>query len=326
MTPLRRFLNVLAVVVPHLPAGHALFRIEAARRILAGEEIDSVARALGVSLATAKRQATVLRRGSIQAVVGRQRRATPETVDAQRFRLAQLLLGALTEERFEREKEELTSGRLIIEDHRLGRTDTDYRVLNGGRKPIFRINIKFHGTAFQQARERVGLDPEDCFALATYKIHQALVRQREEALPYVFLVLSCLGITARSVSALIPEDFAWFVAVATRFGKRDIEEAIVALLLTETYRPVLEDVRQRIGASEFRVLSARKAEQLLKEKLFDRVFALRQRAFTAAYRNAEIDMHLSLRREMVPVREFLAAVVAESPQRLTVLLDRGELA
>ncbi len=326
MTPLRRFLNVLAVVVPHLPAGHALYRVEAGRRILTGEDVDSAARALGVSPTAARRQETILRRGSIAALVGRQRRATPDVVQAQRFRLAQLLLGALTEERFAREKEELTAGRLIIEDHRLGRTDTDYRVLNGDRKPIFRINIKFHGTAFQQARERVGLDPHDCFALATYKIHQALVRQQDEALPYVFLVLSCLGVTARSVSDLIPENFAWFVAVAAKFGKRDIEEAIVALLLTEAYRPVLEDVRRMIASSEFRVLSARRAEQLLKEKLFDRVFALRQRAFTAAYRNAEIDMHLSLTREMVPVREFLAAVASESPQRLTVLLDRGELA
>jgi hypothetical protein len=55
------------------------------------------------------------------------------------------------------------------------------------------------------------------------------------------------------------------------------------------------------------------------------VFALRQRAFTAAFRNAEIDMHLSLSSEMVPVQDFLRIVASESPQRLTVLLDRGEV-
>ena len=64
----------------------------------------------------------------------------------------------------------------------------------------------------------------------------------------------------------------------------------------------------------------------MKEKLFERVFALRQRAFTAAFRNAEIDMHLSVTQEMAPVREFLRTVGSESPQRLTVLLDRGEIA
>ena len=65
---------------------------------------------------------------------------------------------------------------------------------------------------------------------------------------------------------------------------------------------------------------------MLKDRLFERVFALRQRAFTKASRNAELDMHFSLKQEMRPVRDFLAAVASESPQRLTVLLDRGEIA
>ncbi len=230
----------------------------------------------------------------------------------------------MTEERFEREKQELTAGRLGVEDHRLGRTDTDYRVLNGGGKPIFRINIKFHGSAFQQARVHVGLDPGDCFALATYKIHQALVRQRDESLPYVFLVLSALGVTARSVSDLISEEYAWFVCVSKKFRKRDIEEAVVARLLTGAFTEVLAEIRRKIAASEFRVISASRAERLMKDKLFERVFALRQRAFTSAFRNAEIDMHFSLTREMVPVSDFLATVASESPQRLAVLLYQGE--
>lgn len=129
----------------------------------------------------------------LSAVIGKLPEVAAERIGASRFRIAQLLLGALTEERFQREKEELIAGRLIVEDHRLGRTDTDYRVLNGDRKPIFRINIKYHGSAFEQAQTWVGLAPGDCFALATYKINQALERQRKEALPYVFVVLSASG-------------------------------------------------------------------------------------------------------------------------------------
>ncbi|MGH9890708.1 MAG: hypothetical protein ACREA0_01730 [bacterium] len=252
-------------------------------------------------------------------------RPTKTSPEQHRLRLAQLVLGALTEERFGKEKEELAAGRLTVEDHRLGRTDTDYRVLNGGGSPIFRINIKFHGTEFAKAKERVGLDPSDCFALATYKIHQALLRQRAEALPYVFLVLSCLGTTAKSVADIIPEHFPWFLGVAGRFPKRDIEEAMVARLLADAYQESLTDIRQRIAASKFRVISASRAERILQEKLFERVFALRQRAFTAAFRNAEIDMHLSLSAEMVPVQDFLRTVASESPQRLTVLLYRGDV-
>lgn len=133
--------------------------------------------------------------------------------------------------------------------------------------------------------------------------------------------MSCLGLTARSVSDRIPEDLAWLLAISAKFPKRDIEEAIVKKLLREAPGEAIGHIRARIAASEFRVISASRAERLMKEKLFERVFALRQRAFTSAFRNPEIDMHFSLTQEMMPIREFLALVAAESPQRLTVLLE-----
>lgn len=324
MTPLRRFLSCLAEVAEHLPQTHPLRRIEAARRLMAGGSLADSERITAAPPPLIERTAKRLRQGALFRLPGL-RRVSAKDIAAQRFRLAQLLLGALTEERFGREKEELVAGRLAVEDHRLGRTDTDYRVLNGGGRPIFRINIKFHGTAFEQARKRVGLDPSDCFPLATYKIHQALVRQQEEALPYVFLVLSALGVTARSVSENIPLDYAWVTAISAKLGKRDVEEAVVATLLADAPAFVTE-LREQISRSEFRVISASRADRVLKERLFERVFALRQRAFTSAYRNAEIDMHFSLSSEMTPIRDFLRRVSDESPQRLTVLLDRGDLA
>lgn len=324
MTPLRRFLTRLSEIAERLPRTHPLRRVDAAQRLLAGHSAQEIEAVTAAQLPLVERTAKQLRKGALFRLPGL-RRATPRDIAAQRFRLAQLLLGALTEERFGREKEELVAGRLTVEDHRLGRTDTDYRVLNGGGKPIFRINIKFHGTAFEQAQDRVGLAPTDCFPLATYKIHQALVRQREEALPYVFLVLSALGLTARSVSEEVPEDYAWLVAISAKLGKRDVEEAAVATLVADA-PPLVGRLRERIAQSEFRVISASRAEHVLKERLFERVFALRQRAFTSAFRNAEIDMHFSLSSEMTPIRDFLRRVSDESPQRLTVLLDRGDIA
>lgn len=324
MSALKRFLGVLEEIAPHLPANHALQCLEAARRGSSEPTVDTT-RVSAFSDKSIQRARSKMKTGSLTKVIGTSKKPAPDP-RAVRFRLAQLLLGALTEERFAREKEELTAGRLSVEDHRMGRSDTDYRVLNGGGKPIFRINIKYHGTAFAKAQEHVGLQPDDCFALATYKINQALERQRAEALPYVFLVLSCIGLTSASVSDIIPERFGWFLTVATKFRKRDIEEAMVASLLTETNASQLSEIRGRIAGSEFRVLSATRAERLLKEKLFERVFALRQRAFTKAFRNAELDMHFSLKQEMVPVRDFLATVASESPQKLSVLLVLGEIA
>ncbi len=249
---------------------------------------------------------------------------SPAVLGRRRLGLAQMLLGGLTEERFEVVSRGLTGGRaLTIEDHRLSRSDTDYRLMNGYGKPVCRINIKFHGTLFRQAAERVGLEPEDCFALATYKIYSALQRQEEERLPYVFLVLSVPGLNAATVAETLPGDLVWFLSLVR--GKRDVEEAIVARLKKADYQELLRGVRARISEGEFRVISARRAHNLLRDNLFERVFALRQRGFTRAYANAEIDMHFSLSREMTPLAEFLSMFAHESLQVLAIRLDRGEI-
>ena len=72
-------------------------------------------------------------------------------------------------------------------------------------------------------------------------------------------------------------------------------------------------------------MSARRADSLLREKLFDRVHALRLRGFNRTFRGAEINMHLSLSSEMIPFQEFLNVLATEGALRLTVRLDRGEI-
>ena len=66
------------------------------------------------------------------------------------------------------------------------------------------INIKFHDTAFRKAAELVGLDPGDCFALATYKIYQGLQKQEKEVLPYLFAVVGVSGLTGARVGEARP--------------------------------------------------------------------------------------------------------------------------
>jgi hypothetical protein len=59
--------------------------------------------------------------------------------------------------------------------------------------------------------------------------------------------------------------------------------------------------------------------------MFHRAHALSLRGFTRRFRNAEVDMHLSLSQELTPVRAFLELVVRESPQRAAVKLYVGDL-
>lgn len=53
--------------------------------------------------------------------------------------------------------------------------------------------------------------------------------------------------------------------------------------------------------------------------------ALRLRAFNRLFRGAEINMHLSLSREMISFTDFLHFLANERQLKLAVRLDRGEI-
>lgn len=103
-----------------------------------------------------------------------------------------------------------------------------------------------------------------------------------------------------------------------------VEEAIVARLLREDYLPGFRPFFDRMPEGQFRVISAKKADKLLREMLFERVHAQSLKGFTRKFRNAEVDMHLSLTQELTPVRTFLELLVQESPQRFAVRLYIGD--
>ena len=111
---------------------------------------------------------------------------------AARRGLAQMLLGRAAELAFEDiYRSEVGTQEFELVDLHEGRTDTDYRLLNGRKRPLYRINIKFTGSTFRRAPELVGLSPDDCFPLATYKIFNALKKQEQEHLPIYFSPFSC---------------------------------------------------------------------------------------------------------------------------------------
>ena len=218
-----------------------------------------------------------------------------------------------------------------MEDDRSGGGDTDYLVRNGQGRQVFRLNIKFHGSQFRKAQELVGLPPEDCFALATYKIHSALQKQEREHLPYIFVVVGVPHLTGSVVGAAIPGDVIEFATLARHSarmqGKRKIEDAIVKAItsrpaefgLTET----LDGFLGQIQAALWRVLSARRADLLLREKLFERAYALRVRGFAMNYRGAELDMHFSISADLHPLEDMLQILRDGGLHALTVYLERG---
>jgi hypothetical protein len=302
-----------------------VLRILALGEIEEGAQPEDVARNYGFSRSYMVRKLEQLHANGLVAIIpDLADQTTEQRRDKRRKGIAQMLLGMLAERQFIKLASEITGGReFSIEDHLADRSDTDYRLFNGQQRPLLRMNIKFHGTLFRQAMEMVGLPPEDCFALATYKINLALRRQENEALPFAFFILSAPGITAESIAGRVSSEDVWTLCACR--GRRQIEEGIVARLLGGGGESEFDDVLQRMTAAQFRVISAKRAYNLMRELLFQRVFALRTRAFTTAFRRAEIDMHLSLSNEMTPIQDFFNLVTRLSSQELAVRLDRGEI-
>lgn len=242
--------------------------------------------------------------------------------------LGQLLLGNVAERVFERMfLDQMPDRELRLTDVREGRTDTDYRLLNGNDRPVYRLNIKFHGARFRRAPELVGLDPEDSFALATYKIQSALKKQEEEKLPYFFAIVGVSNLTGSEVGRLLPPDLldvATYLSAAPGMkGKRDLEDRIVSYIVGNEIQPY-KTVSSQIEAAAWYILSARRAYKLLTEKLFERVFALRIRNFSRVFGGAEIDMHFSLSEDLTPIDIFFKTIKEYGLHKITTILERGD--
>ena len=82
--------------------------------------------------------------------------------------------------------------------------------------------------------------------------------------------------------------------------------------------------RQRLATAQWYVLGAKKADKLLRELLFERVFALRTRNFSRQFRGAELDMHYSLSRDLTPLETYLDMLRDAGYPRVTTLLERGD--
>jgi hypothetical protein len=87
----------------------------------------------------------------------------------------------------------------------------------------------------------------------------------------------------------------------------------------ETLNGFLDQIRNAL----WRVLSARRADQLLRERLFERAYALRVPRFAMNYRGAELDMHFSISTDLHPLEDMLRILRDDGLHGLSVYLERG---
>jgi hypothetical protein len=328
---LAHLLSAVGPLYQDNPPPKPFLLLQSLERLRSGEEPRQAAKAAG---STPKRLKTLVSSPDpVADALGSDllQAASEERMGKARAMLGQLLLGVVAERAFEKiYKTRMGTSELTLQDFRDSRNETDYRVLNGQGRPVFRINIKFHGTRFRKAAELVGLDPADCFALATYKIYQGLQKHEKEVLPYIFAIVGVADLTGAHVGKVVPEDLVHLnsLILASKIsGKRNVEDRIVLHLLdtpqTELVQTAINEFRRQIEEADWRVISARRANLLLRDKLFDRVFAVRVRAFARNYRNAELDMHFSLEQDLTRLEDFLELLKTHGLHGLTARLERG---
>lgn len=294
-------------------------------KVESGQDINSTAREVGTTASHLRRFCEMP--DAIAELFGKEEPTEDVRKNARQI-IGNLIVGRCAELTFERMyKEHMHTTELELRDLREGRSDTDYRLYNGKGRPVYRINIKFHGSLFRRAKEMVGLEPDDCFALATYKIHGALQKQQKDELPYIFVVVSVPNLTAESIGAGVPDELQDFVSRITAAKgiprKRDIEDRVVDVLAQEGHA-AFASTQQQIAEAQWYVLGARKADRLLREMLFERVFALRTRNFSRQFRGAELDMHFSLSNDLTPLSTYLSMLRDAGYPRVTTLLERGD--
>lgn len=242
--------------------------------------------------------------------------------------LGQMLLGRCAELAFENQyRHEMEAEELELVNVSDAGSDTDYRLHNGQGRKLYRINIKFHGAQFRRAPELVGLAPEDCFPLATYKIKSALEKQEEEGKPYFFAIVGVPHLTKSVAGERLPAKLVHAAAavLASRAPKkRKFEDALISAAVAQKWGGFVktyEDVEQ----ADWYILSARRAANLLRERMFERCYALSIRNFTRAFSGAEVDMHFSLSQDLTPLTRLFSVLKQDGREAVSTQFERGAM-
>jgi hypothetical protein len=142
------------------------------------------------------------------------------------------------------------------------------------------------------------------------------------------LSLETPNLTAASIQGWLADTDAEIVALITKSSrvsnKRGVEDRLVQRIVA-VRSPSFVQVYDRIRSAEWYVLSAMKADKLLRALLFDRVYALKIRGFVRQFRSAEVDMHFSLKGDLMPLRTALHILREEGQHKVTSLLSSGEV-
>lgn len=219
--------------------------------------------------------------------------------------VTKLFPAAVTEERFLELTGDLCERRPLLscqDERETGHSLVDFTISN--HTESLPINVKTASTAFEKARDLVGLEPDDCIPIPVYKASGAL-----ETLPSLLYVVSVDFTLVPTLDRLLPELFStderivWDLLNKHEGARlRTAEDAFVFAMVRRHWDRIRETVRN----NPFHAVSARKAIRVLQTKP-KRTPGIGLRAWGTGA-NAEVNVHLSIREDTTPWGDVAARV------------------
>ncbi len=285
---------------------------------LSGKDDETISRSLyksGCLTLTKSREilSIIKKSGFMQFVPVRKKLGSAENP------ITKLFPAAITEQRFLTEIDVLRGKRSTVdyEDVRFsGHTLVDFTLTEAGLE--LPINVKNAGTRFENAKQLVGIEPNDCVPIPVYKAYDAL--EKEPNLLYAISVDYSLIETINKT--LIPfldeaEKNTWGVLNShSGFQIRDAEDKFVygmTLKYWENWYPSIKN-------NAFRLVSARKAIRIL-QKHPKRTPGVGLRAWGTGA-NAEVNVHISLSEETKSWDEVFQRICDNGLDNIVAAINR----
>jgi hypothetical protein len=209
-------------------------------------------------------------------------------------------------------------GFTVVDYHEAGE-NRDYGVQKFGLE--LPINVKTASTLFRNARQTVGLDPEDCIPISAYKALGAADRVPD--LLYVDLVdfdlrekVDGFIETLTGPAEILWDLFSWHGGS----GAKKAQDKYIWVLF-KSHRAALEQLVA--DTSKFRAISAKKVIAIMREKP-RRVPGLGIKAAGTGAFVAEVNVHVSVRNETQPWEDVAALVKSDGIQAALDRIRRTE--
>jgi hypothetical protein len=233
--------------------------------------------------------------------------------------ITKLFPAAITEQRFLIEIDTLRGHRATVDyvdDRFSGHTLVDFTLTEGELE--LPINVKNAGTRFENAKQLVGLEPDDCIPIPVYKAYDAL--EKEPNLLYAISIDYLLIDTINT--SLIPffdkaEQITWDVLNShsgTRI--RDAEDKFVYSMTLKYWDKLFPNIKN----NSFCLISARKAIRIL-QKHPKRTPGIGLRAWGTGA-NAEVNVHISLAEETKSWNEIFKRICNSGIEDIVKAINR----